>query len=131
MKAPRKQRDLQAQLKGNEGMLLKLVLKESGLGLLTQKHEYETDVNKLSTISNQAMRKKVIECLRSKISKNIQSKSNIRDKEMSSGYNPVVEDPHNYHTTTEKMLFFLTCPNQECTGRHYPQNTLRLIEYHI
>lgn len=49
MKAPRKQRDLQAQLKGNEGMLLKLVLKESGLGLLTQKHEYETDVNKLST----------------------------------------------------------------------------------
>ena len=66
MKAPRKQRDLQVQLKGNEGMLLKLVLKESGLGLLTQKHEYETDVNKLSTISNQAMRKKVIERLRSK-----------------------------------------------------------------
>lgn len=39
MKAPRKQRDLQAQLKGNEGMLLKLFLKESGVGLLTQKHE--------------------------------------------------------------------------------------------
>ena len=105
MKAPRKQRDLQAQLKGNEGMLLKLVLKESGLGLLTQKHEYETDVNKLSTISNQAMRKKVIECLRSKISKNIQSKSNIRDKEMSSGYNPVVEDPHNEQLPRKCSLF--------------------------
>ena len=62
MKAPRKQRDLQAQLKGNEGMLL--VLKESGVGLSTQKHEYEIDVNKLSTISNQAMGKKVNECLR-------------------------------------------------------------------
>lgn len=34
--APRKQRNLQAHLKGNEGMLLKLFLKESGVGLLTQ-----------------------------------------------------------------------------------------------
>ena len=48
-------------------MLLKMFLKESGVGLLTQKHEYEIDVNKLSTISNQAMRKKVNECLRSEI----------------------------------------------------------------
>lgn len=94
MKAPRKQRDLQAQLKGNEGMLLKLVLKESGVGLLTQKHEYEIDVNKLSTISNQAMGKKVNECLRSKFFRKIQRKSNIRDREMSFGYNPAVEDPH-------------------------------------
>lgn len=67
MKAPRKQCHLQAQLKGNELMLLKMFLKESGVGLLTQKHEYEIDVNKLSTISNQAMRKKVNECLRSEI----------------------------------------------------------------
>ena len=79
MKAPRKQRDLQAQLKGNEGMLLKL--KESGLGLLTQKHEYETDVNKLSTISNQAMRKKVNECLRSEISKKKFTESQISEIE--------------------------------------------------
>ena len=107
MKAPRKQRDLQAQLKGNEGMLLKLVLKESGLGLLTQKHENETDVNKLSTISNQAMRKKVNECLRSEISKKkIHRKSNIRDREMSFGYNPVVEDPHN-EQLPRKCSFFL------------------------
>lgn len=81
MKAPRKQRNLQAQLKGNEGMLLKLVLKESGLGLLTQKHEYETDVNKLSTISNQAMRKKVNECLRSEISKKKFTESQISEIE--------------------------------------------------
>lgn len=107
MKAPRKQRDLQAQLEGNEGMLLKLVLKESGLGLLTQKHEYETDVNKLSTISNQAMRKKVNECLRSEISKKkIHRKSNIRDREMYFGYNPVVKDPHN-DQLPRKCYFFL------------------------
>ena len=81
MKTPRKQRDLQAQLKGNEGMLLKLVLKESGLDLLTQKHEYETDVNKLSTISNQAMRKKVNECLRSEISKKKFTESQISEIE--------------------------------------------------
>lgn len=76
-------------------MLLELFLKESGVGLLTQKQEYGTDVNKLSTISNQAMGKKVNECLRSKFFREIQRKSNIRDREMSFGYNPAVEDPHN------------------------------------